>query len=187
MAEVVIEQVSRALSWFFAWVGLAGSLVVICLYFTTLPGVEIDLDIRILALGLAVGVASVFSLYSLASDKPFLETSDDGVMAGSMVRWYCPWANIRDIAVMSVERDMGKGLLLSSSKITVRQLVIELHSVDELLFDNRFHATMSGYVVKDGRIILDIAGKTAMSCEKLCGLLRERWRQAVASQEKSRA
>lgn len=187
MAEVVIEQVSRALSWFFAWVGLAGSLVVICLYFTTLPGVEIDLDIRIFALGLAVGVASAFSLYALASDKPFLETSDDGLMAGSMVRWYCPWTNIRDIVVIPMERSIGKSILFPSPKISVRQLVIELHSVDELLFDNRFHATMSGYVVKDGRIVLDIAGKTAMSREKLCGLLRERWRQAVALQEKSRA
>ncbi|MCJ2164206.1 MULTISPECIES: hypothetical protein [unclassified Pseudodesulfovibrio] len=134
-----------------------------------------------------VVVASSLSLYSLAADKPYLETSKDGLMVGEFVRWYCPWSNVRDIAVIGVGKRIGRSVLIPSPTVTVSELVVEFYAPEDLLFDSRLFALLSGIVIKDGRAVLELATRTTMTKEKLCGLLRERWQQAIGDNEEIRA
>ena len=55
----------------------------------------------------AFGVVwAVWKIRALASGKPYLETSEDGIFVGAGLHCYIPWENVEDI---SIRRDEDKG------------------------------------------------------------------------------
>ena len=91
--EVVIDHVSRFLSKLFSIFGLILSTIMFFLYFAfgyCIPFRSGDLW-ETFFIGTVVAVCSALTLYSLSANKPYLETSDDGLMVGGFVRGYCPW------------------------------------------------------------------------------------------------
>jgi hypothetical protein len=184
--ELVIDHVSRTLSKLFAWAGLILSVLMVILYVAA-PAGTYNLDVRFMGLCVVIAVISPLSLYSLSANKPLLETSDEGIMAGGLVRWYCPWSNVKNIAISNVERKIKGGLLSPAITGTFKELVIEIHSPDDVYYDNWLHKALRDLVVKDGSIILSVERQTSMAKDQVCKILFERWQQALDQTRESRA
>jgi hypothetical protein len=184
--ELVINHVSRTLSKLFAWAGVILSVLMVILYVAA-PGGSYNLDVRFMGLCVVVAVISPLSLYSLSANKPLLETSDEGIMAGGLVRWYCPWSNVKNIAISNVERKIKGGLFLPALTGTFKELVIEIHSPDDVYYDNWLHKALRDLVVKDGGIILSVERQTSLAKDQVCKILFERWQQALGQTRESRA
>ena len=184
--ELVIDHVSRTLSKLLAWAGMILSFLTIILYLAA-PDGRFNLDVRSMGLCVVIAVISPLYLYSLSANKPLLETSDEGIMAGGLVRWYCPWSNVKNIAVSNVERKIKGGLLMPALTGTFKELVIEIHSPDDVYYDNWLHKALRHLVVKDGSIILSVERQTSMAKDQVCKILFERWQQALDQTRESRA
>ncbi|WP_319584536.1 hypothetical protein [uncultured Pseudodesulfovibrio sp.] len=100
-------------------------------------------------------------------------------MAGGLVRWYCPWSNVKNIAICNVERKIKGGLLSPAITGTFKELVIEIHSPGDVYYDNLLHKALRDLVVKDGSIILSVERQTSMAKDQVCKILFERWQQAL--------
>ncbi|MGE4421126.1 MAG: hypothetical protein AB7D39_02410 [Pseudodesulfovibrio sp.] len=139
--------------------------------------------------GVVVALFSVLGLYSLTGNRPFIETSDDGLMVGGIVRFYCPWSNVRDIRVAKVPRTLAKILVSGDNAMfeKVEQVVVDINSAGDILYDNRIHSILSFLVVNKASIRLELRCKTTKPTVEVCGRLRERWKQATDEEWESRA
>ncbi|MGE4421125.1 MAG: hypothetical protein AB7D39_02405 [Pseudodesulfovibrio sp.] len=175
--EIVIENRNRPALIILCVFGLilAGGLSLSMFYafadrFPSVPSLE---ELSVSAVALASSLALLWSLYTLIRNPAYLKTEAEGIVFGGRVRCYCTWDNVKDIHLLPTEKYSSWGLIGMFYSV-----VIDLHSSDELFFDNILDRMVSRKAIMGNRLNLPLRNVTSLSPDQVCAGLRERWKRA---------
>ncbi|WP_338667224.1 hypothetical protein [Pseudodesulfovibrio methanolicus] len=134
-----------------------------------------------IGLGVLGLVWAVWTVRSLASGKPYLETSEEGIFVGTGLHCYIPWENVGDISARQNEVRTRFGTT------TVKVCSIDLKDPDNVYFDKFSHRMLRKYFGRGLPINLASDARTSWPSERLAAALRERWQREVDRTRESRA